>query len=156
MRCPSCGADDDKVLDTRSRNEGRSVRRKRECLKCGRRFFTLEEVEDKTLSVIKRDGRREPYDRNKLLRSMRLACTKRPVSIDAIERIADDIEAGLDFGYEIESREIGESVIRALRSLDDVAYVRFASVYRHFTDATDFMKEIRDLLESRKDADTDA
>jgi transcriptional repressor NrdR len=145
MRCPACGADDDRVVDTRSRNDGKSVRRKRLCQKCGRRFFTVEEVEDKTLSVIKRDGRRESYDRRKLVRSIQLACTKRPVPVDAIEAVVEDIEAEMDFVQEIDSRKIGEKVIRALRALDEVAYVRFASVYRNFRDKEEFLRELNQL-----------
>ena len=147
MRCPACGADEDRVVDTRSRNDGKSVRRKRLCLKCGRRFFTVEEIEDKTLSVIKRDGRREPYDRKKLVRSIQLACTKRPVPVDAIETLVEDIESEMDFVQEIDSRKIGEKVIRALRRLDEVAYVRFASVYRNFRDKEEFLRELNQLKE---------
>jgi transcriptional repressor NrdR len=145
MRCPACGTDEDRVVDTRSRNDGKSVRRKRFCLKCGRRFFTVEEIEDKTLSVIKRDGRRELYDRKKLVRSIQIACTKRPVPVDAIETIADDIESGMDFVHEIDSQKIGEKVIGALRLLDEVAYVRFASVYRNFRDKDEFLRELNQL-----------
>jgi transcriptional repressor NrdR len=147
MRCPACGADEDRVVDTRSRNDGKSVRRKRLCLKCGRRFFTVEEIEDKTLSVIKRDGRREPYDRKKLVRSIHLACTKRPVPVDAIETLVEEIESEMDFVHEIDSRKIGEKVIRALRRLDEVAYVRFASVYRNFRDKEEFLRELNQLKE---------
>jgi transcriptional repressor NrdR len=147
MRCPACGADEDRVVDTRSRNDGKSVRRKRLCLKCGRRFFTVEEIEDKTLSVIKRDGRREPYDRRKLVRSIQLACTKRPVPVDSIETLVEDIESEMDFIHEIDSRKIGEKVIRALRQLDEVAYVRFASVYRNFRDKEEFLRELNQLEE---------
>jgi transcriptional repressor NrdR len=145
MRCPGCGADEDHVVDTRSRNDGKSVRRKRHCLRCGRRFFTVEEIEDKSLSVIKRDGRREPYDRKKLVRSIQLACTKRPVPVDAIEKLVEDIESEMAFIQEIESRKIGEKLIAALRLLDDVAYVRFASVYRNFSDKEEFLRELNGL-----------
>jgi transcriptional repressor NrdR len=147
MRCPACGVDEDRVADTRSRNDGKSVRRKRVCLKCGRRFFTVEEIEDKTLSVIKRDGRREPYDRKKLVRSIQLACTKRPVPVDAIETLVEDIESEMDFVHEIGSLKIGEKVIGALRQLDEVAYVRFASVYRNFRDKEEFLRELNQLEE---------
>ncbi len=145
MRCPACGADEDRVVDTRSRNDGKSVRRKRLCLKCGRRFFTVEEIEDKSVSVIKRDGRREPYDRKKLVLSIQLACTKRPVPVDAIETLVEAIESEMDFVHEIDSRRIGEKVIGALRQLDEVAYVRFASVYRNFRDKEEFLRELNDL-----------
>jgi len=145
MRCPACGVDDDRVMDTRSRNDGKSVRRKRLCLRCGRRFFTVEEIEDKSVSVIKRDGRREPYDRKKLVLSIQLACTKRPVPVDAIDKLVEDIESEMDFVHEIESRKIGEKVIGALRRLDEVAYVRFASVYRNFRDKEEFLRELNEL-----------
>jgi transcriptional repressor NrdR len=145
MRCPACGVDDDRVVDTRSRNDDKSIRRKRLCLKCGKRFFTVEEVEDKAVSVIKRDGRRELYDRGKLIRSIRIACTKRPVSIETIEKIADELETDFDFIYEIESRRIGERIIGALRQLDEIAYVRFASVYRNFRDKDEFLRELNQL-----------
>ena len=150
MRCPACGVDEDRVVDTRSRNDGKSIRRKRLCLKCGRRFFTVEEIEDKTLSVIKRDGRREPYERKKLVRSIQLACTKRPIPVDAIETLVEDIESEMDFVHEIDSRKIGEKVIRALRQLDEVAYVRFASVYRNFRDKEEFLRELNQLEEDRQ------
>jgi transcriptional repressor NrdR len=149
MRCPACGVDENRVVDTRSRNDGAVIRRKRHCLKCGKRFFTVEEVEDKTLSVIKRDGRRESYDRKKLIRSIRIACTTRPVSFEAIEKIADAIESDLDFMYEIESSKIGEQVINALRQLDEVAYVRFASVYRNFRDKDEFLRELNQLKQEK-------
>jgi transcriptional repressor NrdR len=145
MRCPACGADEDRVVDTRSRNDCKSVRRKRLCLRCGRRFFTVEEIEDKSVSVIKRDGRREPYDRKKLILSIQLACTKRPVPVDAIETLVEDIESEMDFVHEIDSRKIGEKVIGALRQLDEVAYVRFASVYRNFRDKEEFLRELNGL-----------
>jgi transcriptional repressor NrdR len=153
MRCPGCGADEDRVVDTRSRNDGKSVRRKRLCGRCGRRFFTVEEIEDKSLSVIKRDGRREPYDRKKLVRSIQLACTKRPVPVDAIEALVEGIESEMAFVHEIESRTIGEKLIAALRRLDDVAYVRFASVYRNFRDREEFLRELNGLKEDAPPGD---
>jgi transcriptional repressor NrdR len=137
--------DEDRVVDTRPRNAGKSIRRKRLCLHCGKRFYTIETIEDKTPTVVKRDGRREPYDRRKLLRSIQIACTKRPVPLEDIERIADEIESDMDFGYEISSGVIGEKTIEALRRLDDVAYVRFASVYRNFRDKEEFLRELHQL-----------
>jgi transcriptional repressor NrdR len=156
MRCPACGADEDRVVDTRSRNDGKSVRRKRLCLRCGRRFFTVEEIEDKSVSVIKRDGRREPYDRKKLVLSIQLACTKRPVPVDAIESLVEDIESEMDFVHEIDSRKIGEKVIGALRQLDEVAYVRFASVYRNFRDKEEFLRELNGLKKESHQEDPPA
>lgn len=147
MRCPYCGNDEDKVVDTRSRNDSKAIRRRRLCLKCGRRFITIEEIEDKTVYVIKSDGRREPYIRNKLMKGIQIACTKRPISIDQIESIIDNIESEIFSGFvkEIKSRHIGELVSRYLRQLDEVAYVRFASVYRKFKDKEEFLKELKNL-----------
>jgi transcriptional repressor NrdR len=148
MRCPGCGVDEDRVVDTRLVQDGKAVRRKRHCLRCGRRFFTVEEIEDKSVSVIKSDGRREPYDRKKLIRSIQIACTKRPISFETVEKIADDIEAAMEFMNEIDSRKIGEGVIRALRRIDEVAYVRFASVYRNFRDKDEFLRELNELRQN--------
>ncbi len=145
MKCPACGIDEDRVVDTRLVQDGKAVRRKRHCLRCGRRFFTVEAIEDKSVSVIKSDGRREPYDRRKLIRSIQIACTKRPISFETVERIADDIEAGMEFMNEIDSRRIGEGVIQSLRRIDEVAYVRFASVYRNFRDKDEFLRELNGL-----------
>ncbi|HDQ46106.1 MAG TPA: transcriptional repressor NrdR [bacterium] len=147
MQCPYCGKDQDKVVDTRSRNNGRVIRRRRLCIHCGRRFVTIEEIEDKTLAVIKSDNRREPFDRRKLLHGIQIACSKRPVSIDQIEKLVERIESDIEneFVREIESRRIGEMVIRHLRALDEVAYVRFASVYRNFKDKEEFMRELNQL-----------
>jgi transcriptional repressor NrdR len=152
MKCPGCGQDDDRVLDTRSRNHGKSIRRKRLCLRCGKRFYTIEDIEDKTPLVVKRDGRREAYDRNKLIRSIQIACTKRPVSLESIERIADDVESEMDLGYEIPSARIGETVIESLRRIDEVAYVRFASVYRNFRDKDEFLRELNQLGRSEPES----
>lgn len=147
MKCPFCGHQEDKVLDSRSVREGEAVRRRRECLACGRRFTTYEQVEETLLMVVKSDGRREAFDRGKLLRSMMLACKKRPIALESLERIADDMER---FYYgsaskEVTSQELGERVIEELRKLDQVAFVRFASVYRDFQDIGQF-KEIVDVL----------
>lgn len=147
MRCPYCGKDDDKVLDTRSRDDGKAIRRRRSCAECGRRFTTIETIEDKTLYVIKSDGRRESYDRKKLQRGIQIACIKRPISIDQIENIVSEVEVEIesDFVKEVESRKIGKLVSTALRNLDEVAYVRFASVYRKFEDKNEFLKELKEL-----------
>lgn len=147
MRCPFCGKDEDKVVDSRSRNDGRIIRRRRQCLRCGRRFITIEEIEDKTLYVIKSDGRREDYDRKKLMRGIQIACNKRPIPIEKIDKIVEKVEAEIesDFVKEIESRKIGELVSKLLRELDEVAYVRFASVYRNFQDKDEFLKELKKL-----------
>ena len=150
MRCPFCGADEDRVVDTRSSQEGRAVRRRRECESCGKRFTTYESVELFPRQVVKRDGRREPYDRQKLLLGIVTACTKRPVNIDTIEAIVERIEQRLEESgrVEVESRWLGEQVMQELQDADEVAYVRFASVYRQFKDVTEFMNELRGLRES--------
>jgi len=147
MRCPYCGHDEDKVVDSRSREDGRVVRRRRLCLACGQRFSTVEEIEDKTLYVIKSDSRREEYDRGKLMRGLKIACSKRPVSIEKLEQVANEIEMSIqsDFVKEIQSRKIGEMVSCRLREIDEVAYVRFASVYRNFKDKEEFLKELNEL-----------
>ena len=149
MRCPFCGADEDRVVDTRSSQEGRAVRRRRECEACGKRFTTYESVELFPRQVVKRDGRREPYDRQKLLLGIVTACTKRPVNIDTIETAVDRIERRLEESgrVEVESSWLGEQVMNELQEVDEVAYVRFASVYRQFKDVTEFMDELRGLRE---------
>lgn len=148
MRCPYCGHLDDRVVDSRMSREGRAVRRRRECLGCGRRYTTYEYIEARPLSVRKRDGRVEPFDRHKLVRSIQVACAKRPVSLAEIEGIAEGIAESLERSEtgEVESRVIGEAVMARLRELDQVAFVRFASVYRNFQDTTEFMEEVRALL----------
>ena len=147
MRCPYCGKDSDRVVDTRSRNEGRIVRRRRLCQHCERRFITVGEIEDKELYVVKSDGRTEPYDRKKLLKGIQIACIKRPVTNEKIEAIVDRIEMEIesDFLKEIETRQIGERVMALLRRLDEIAYVRFASVYRRFADIGDLKQEVDSL-----------
>ena len=149
MRCPFCGADEDRVVDPRSSQEGRAVRRRRECEACGKRFTTYESVELFPRQVVKRDGRREPYDRQKLLLGIVTACTKRPVNIDTIEAAVDRIEQRLEESgrVEVDSRWLGEQVMNELQEVDEVAYVRFASVYRQFKDVTEFMDELRGLRE---------
>jgi len=147
MRCPFCGSDDDRVLDTRSRDDGSAIRRRRLCNQCQRRFTTVEEIENKSISVIKSDGRREPFDTTKLRRSIEIACKKRPISIDQIDHTVERVKASIvgDLVYEVPSRKIGELVIEFIRELDEVAYVRFASVYRNFKDKEEFLRELNDL-----------
>ncbi|MBF7083209.1 transcriptional repressor NrdR [Desulfallas sp. Bu1-1] len=148
MRCPYCGAFDSRVLDSRPAEEGNSVRRRRECSECGRRFTTYERVDELPLMVVKKDGRRETFDRSKLLAGLITACQKRPVPINALEELAGEIERDLKstMEREVHSRDIGEQVMRRLRELDEVAYVRFASVYREFRDVQEFMREIEQLI----------
>ena len=154
MRCPYCAFEQDKVVDSRSSKEGRAVRRRRECLACGKRFTTYEYIENFPLTIVKSDHRREPYDRQKLLSGIVAACKKRPIGMKKIESIVDKVENLLEkqARTEVPSREIGELVMEELRQLDDVAYVRFASVYRNFKDRDEFVSEVRVLgsgLEAR-------
>lgn len=147
MRCPFCGYLEDRVLDSRTVREGHSIKRRRECLECARRFTTYEQIEELQVAVVKKDGRREAFDRAKILRGMQLACQKRPVSADALALLVDDLERQV---YNLGRREvpaawIGEQVIEALQRLDPVAFVRFASVYRDFQDAAQF-EDIVDRL----------
>lgn len=148
MKCPYCGNTEDKVVDSREGSEGDSVRRRRECLKCLRRFTTYEHVERAPLMVIKKDGRRQPFDRNKILAGLVRACEKRPVSMETLEKLVDDIERQIMRSHdkEVQSQNIGELVMEKLHNLDQVAYVRFASVYRQFRDINEFMRELKDLL----------
>jgi transcriptional repressor NrdR len=147
MRCPQCDGTDNRVVDTRTSRGGRAVRRRRECLECGERFTTYEYVEARTIQVLKRDGSAEEYDREKLIRSLRIACAKRPVSASEIEELADGIEDDLSkqAGVEVPSSRIGEMVMDLLKPLDRVAYVRFASVYRNFEDIEEFQHFVDDL-----------
>ncbi len=148
MRCPFCGHLEDKVVDSRGTKEGEAIRRRRECLKCSRRFTTYEQIEQTLPLLKKKDGRWEPFDRNKLLAGLRKACEKRPVSQAAIEVLADEIERECfnRNGREVTASELGEMVMARLHQLDEVAYVRFASVYRQFKDVTQFMEEVQRLL----------
>ncbi|RKZ28278.1 transcriptional regulator NrdR [bacterium] len=152
MKCPYCGSNSDKVVDSRSVREGRAIRRRRECLDCGRRFTTYEFVEESQLLVIKKDGRREPFDRGKIISGLQVACRKRPVSAEQIESVANQIEAELieRGSMEIKSTEIGEMVMARLKDIDQVAYVRFASVYRQFKDVDEFRTALHKLLEEKK------
>jgi transcriptional repressor NrdR len=149
MRCPKCGRLDDKVIDSRTSREGSTIRRRRECLACSHRFTTYEEIEHEGLMVIKRDGRREEFSKEKLLSGIRKACQKRPISPKAIEEVVEKLVDELTSQYdrEIPGTVIGERVMDALRELDDVAYVRFASVYRRFQEATDFVQAVKRLEE---------
>jgi transcriptional repressor NrdR len=148
MKCPFCGHPESKVIDSRPADENASIRRRRECLACGKRFTTYETVESLPIVVIKKDGSRQSFDRQKVLRGMIRACEKRPVSLAELERIADEIEQELQNSMEREIRtaDIGEKVMERLRSVDQVAYVRFASVYRQFKDIDTFMAELNKLL----------
>lgn len=148
MKCPYCGDRKDSVIDSRAAPNGASVRRRRECLKCKRRFTTYEHVERIPLMVIKKDSRREPFDREKLMKGILVACEKRPVSVKRIEAIVDDIGRHLEKKHEreVRSSQIGELVMKKLEGLDEIAYVRFASVYRQFRDAGQFVKELKQFL----------
>jgi transcriptional repressor NrdR len=147
MKCPYCGHEQDKVVDSRSSKEGRAVRRRRECLQCEKRFTTYEYIENFPLTIVKSDQRREPYDRQKLLSGILAACKKRPVSMKKIDSVVDKIETELEkqARTEVPSREVGQLVMNELFKLDDVAYVRFASVYRNFKDRDEFVSEVKEL-----------
>ncbi len=151
MKCPYCGHLEDRVLDSRSSKEGESIKRRRECLSCGGRFNTFEEIEERRLQVVKKDESRESFDRGKILRGMITACEKRPVSAEALEQAVDEIEMHFrnQATREVRSSEIGEMVIETLRQLDQVAFVRFASVYWQFEDVKQF-REIVDRMAARK------
>jgi transcriptional repressor NrdR len=149
MRCIKCGCEEDKVIDSRTSREGSTIRRRRECLACGYRFTTYEEIANEVLVVIKRDGRSEEFSREKLLSGVKRACQKRPVSPAAIEQLVDRIIDDITDKYdrEVPSMAIGERVMEGLRAIDQVAYVRFASVYRRFQEATEFVDEVKRLEE---------
>lgn len=148
MRCPFCSATEDKVVDTRPSEDEQIIRRRRECAGCGKRFTTYERVEELLPTVVKKDSRREPFDRIKLLAGVKKACEKRPVPVDALEKMADSIERSLrETGEkEIASSQLGDAVLKQLRQIDDVAYLRFATVYMHFKDATELLSEVQRLL----------
>lgn len=152
MKCPFCGTIEDKVIDSRTSKEGDAIRRRRECLKCGKRFTSYERVEDVIPMVVKKDGRREAFERTKILKGLEKACEKRPVSVEALETVIDSIEKKLiSLGVkEINSPWIGEEVMSSLRELDKVAYVRFASVYRQFKDINELMNEVKTLFETKQ------
>lgn len=152
MKCPFCGYEESRVIDSRPTDEGERIRRRRECLKCQKRFTTYEIIENLPIIVIKKDKTREVFDREKLLGGLLRACQKRPVSIDTLERMIDDIEVVLQnsLDREVTSNKIGELVMDKLKEIDEVAYVRFASVYRQFKDINTFMDELNKLLSDRK------
>ncbi|HWR60334.1 MAG TPA: transcriptional regulator NrdR [Clostridia bacterium] len=151
MKCPYCGYSESKVVDSRPTEEEAAIRRRRECEKCGKRFTTYEKIEEMPLIIVKKDGSREVYQRNKMLNGLLRACQKRPVSIAQIEGIADEIEKELynSMEKEIASKKIGEMVMSRLKKTDDVAYVRFASVYRQFKDINTFLEELNKLVNER-------
>ena len=151
MKCPYCGHLGDKVVDSRESKEGEAIRRRRECLECSRRFTSYERIDEIPYMVVKKDGTREKFDRQKLIGGLLKACEKRPVSPAAVEAIANRVESALQERpeREIATAEIGASVMEELKTLDKVAYVRFASVYRHFRDIGEFMSELKDLLNAK-------
>ena len=153
MKCPFCDDVEDKVVDSRMAKEGQVIRRRRECLACKRRYTTYERVEESLPMVVKKDGRREPFDRQKILSGLKKACEKRPVSTATIEAVTDRIEKHIqEMGEtEIQSRTVGEEVMKELHQLDQVAYVRFASVYREFKDIDQFMDELKALARERRE-----
>lgn len=150
MKCPFCEFHDSKVIDSRAAEEGNSIRRRRECLQCAKRFTTYEMVEDLPLRVVKKDGRRMAFDRSKILNGLMKACEKRPISLEVLEETADKVEKELrnSMEREIPSRLIGEVLMKHLKNLDHVSYVRFASVYREFTDIDNFMQELEALKDT--------
>lgn len=152
MRCPYCSSLSNRVIDSRLSKEGNEIRRRRVCDDCQRRFTTYERVAEALTMVVKKDGRREPFDRDKIMSGLRKACEKRPVSMDSLERVVERIESWAQErgGREIPAKEIGERVMEELHALDEVAYVRFASVYRQFKDINQFMKELKVLLDRRE------
>lgn len=152
MNCPYCSHFETKVVDSRPTDEGQAIRRRRECLKCKKRFTTYEKVEEIPIVIVKKDGNRESFNRNKVINGLIRACEKRPVSMQIIEKTVDEIERHLhnSMEKEIPSEYIGELVMNSLKEIDDVAYVRFASVYRHFKDINTFMDELNKLLKEKK------
>ena len=153
MKCPYCGYSESRVIDSRPTDEGERIRRRRECLKCGKRFTTYEVIENVPIVVIKKDKSRETFDRNKLLNGLLRACEKRPVSMDTLERIVDEIENLLQNSLDREgsSQRIGTYAMEKLKNVDEVAYVRFASVYRQFKDINSFMEELSKIINSKKE-----
>lgn len=153
MKCPYCTLIDNKVIDSRLSKDGRTIRRRRECLDCSRRFTTYERLEEILPMVVKKDGRREPFKRDKIIVGIKMSCQKRPVSVTKIEEFVDSLEVYFqELGKkEVESKEVGERVIETLKDWDEVAYVRFASVYRQFKDINEFMEELEDILKTRRE-----
>jgi transcriptional repressor NrdR len=153
MRCPYCTKINNKVIDSRLSKDGRMIRRRRECLECERRFTTYEKLEDVLPMIVKKDGRREPFNREKIISGIRMACRKRPISMTKIEEFVDALEFYFqELGKkEVDSSEVGERVINKLKEWDEVAYVRFASVYRQFKDIGEFMTELEEILRTKKE-----
>ena len=152
MKCPYCLYYESKVVDSRPTEEGQAIRRRRECIKCSKRFTTYEKIEEIPLIVVKKDGNRQSYDRNKLLNGIIKSCEKRPVSVSVIEKMVDEIEKNLynSLEREVTSVEIGEMIMNKLKDIDEVSYVRFASVYRQFKDLNSFMDELKKILDEGK------
>ncbi len=152
MKCMYCGCEDSKVIDSRSADEGRTIRRRRECVQCGKRFTTYETIEDTPVLVVKTGGTRQSYDPQKVKSGIIKSCEKRPVSMEKIDKLVDDITKRVynSMEQEISSKQIGEMVMEGLKNLDEVAYVRYASVYRSFTDIDSFMQELQKMIESKK------
>ena len=152
MKCPFCGFEESKVIDSRPADDGERIRRRRECLSCGKRFTTHEVIETVPIVVVKRDKSREVFNRSKLMSGFLRACEKRPISVDQIEKMVDDIESKLQSGYdrEVTSQHIGELVMEVLKDTDKVAYIRFASVYKNFEDADTFLEELSRLQANKK------
>ena len=151
MKCMYCGCEDSRVIDSRSADEGRTIRRRRECVQCGRRFTTYETIEDTPVLVVKTSGNRQAYDAQKVKNGIVKSCEKRPVSMESIDKIVDTITKRVykSMEQEISSKQIGEMVMDELKSLDEVAYVRYASVYRSFTDIDSFMKELQNMMATK-------
>lgn len=152
MKCMFCGCEDSKVIDSRSADEGRTIRRRRECVQCGKRFTTYETIEDTPVLVVKSGGMRQAFDPQKIKNGIIKACEKRPVSMEKIDKLVDDITKAVynSMEQEISSKQIGEMVMDGLKNLDEVAYVRYASVYRSFTDIDSFMRELQKMIENKK------
>lgn len=152
MKCMYCGCEDSKVIDSRSADEGRTIRRRRECVQCGKRFTTYETIEDTPVLVVKTGGARQSYDPQKVKSGIIKSCEKRPVSMEKIDALVEDITKRIynSMEQEISSKEIGEMVMEGLKNLDEVAYVRYASVYRSFTDIDSFMQELQKMMANRK------
>ena len=152
MKCMFCGCEDSKVIDSRSAEEGRTIRRRRECVQCGKRFTTYETIEDTPVLVVKSGGTRQSFDSQKIKSGIIKACEKRPVSVEKIDELVSEITKSVynSMEQEISSKQIGEMVMDGLKNLDEVAYVRYASVYRSFTDIDSFMRELQDMMKNRK------
>jgi len=153
VKCPFCGHQEDKVVDSRAAKAGEAIRRRRECLGCAKRFTTYEQIEDLQLMVVKKDGRREAFDRAKILNGLRRACEKRPIPMEKLEAVVDEIQRSIEARYEkeVDAKQVGEAVMQKLYDLDEVAYVRFASVYRSFKDVQAFSEELKKFMSKLDD-----